>query len=113
MAFKMKGSPMHRNYGIGSPAKQAAKPGKEPNYTGGELSEVKVTDTYQREPGKELPEVEIKKPEKKKDEKKDEKKDKSKTALERLSRRKERKEKREKYINKTKEIINLLDKDTI
>ena len=125
---------------IGASPLKAFPVDKQPVSSGGELPEVTISDkknygTANTQASRQLPEVEIKgkktkedthtkeepkkKPPKKEEPKKEVKsKDKSRltAALEKqneLRRRKERKEKREKYMEKTKNIINLLDKDGI
>ena len=130
MAFKMKSGNRPLFKKIGASPLKAFPVDKQPVSSGGELPEVTISDkknhsTANTQAPRQLPEVEIKgkktkkKPPKKEEPKKEVKsKDKSRltAALEKqneLRRRKERKEKREKYMEKTKNIINLLDKDGI
>ena len=130
MAFRMKSGNRPLFKKIGTSPLKAFPVDKQPVILGGELPEVTISDkknhsSADTQASRQLPEVEIKgKKTKKKPPKKEEPKKKVKSkdknrltaALEKqneLRRKKERKEKREKYMKKTKNIINLLDKDGI
>jgi len=97
---------------IGASPLKAFPVNKEAEMEGVLLDEVKITSkkTKKKTPKKEEPNKEVKNKDKNKD------KNRLTIALEKqneLKRIKERKEKREKYTEKTKNIINLLDKDGI
>ena len=137
MAFKMKSGNRPLFKKIGASPLKAFPVDKQPVSSGGELPEVTISDkknhsTANTQASRQLPEVEIKgkktkkkppieeepkkKPPKKEEPKKEVKsKDKSRltAALEKQNELRRRKEKREKYMEKTKNIINLLDKDGI